>query len=450
MGNRREFLQKGCAALSTAAFINTVTRFGVVDALAQEIGQAADYKALVCVFLNGGNDAWNSIVPLDEHAAYAAARPSIALDAATLLPITPPSDGRRFGLHPSLLGLHALWGWGEMAVVANVGPLLAPLTRALYQSRPDLRPPNLLSHSDQTYQWQTAVAYPTVATGWGGRTADRAVGMNGAATFPSIITLAGNNVFGTGAVVRAYETNGQGSVALSGVSGNADAVIRFNALKQVLGLNRDIEFVRAAGDTLSKAINTNEMVTSVLASVPPLGTVFPATGLGDQLKMVARIISARGQLDMRRQIFFCSLGGFDTHSGQITAQGNQLAQLSSALMAFHAATVEMGIASSVTAFTHSDFGRALVSNGGGTDHGWGSCHFVVGGAVRGGNFYGTWPTLAVNGPDDSGNQGRMIPSTAVEQYCATLAKWYGIPATEIPAVFPNVGRFSSPDLGFML
>ena len=449
MATRREFLHRGCAALGTATFLNTLTRFGVVDALASELGPATDYRALVCVFMNGGNDAWNTIVPVDEHAAYAAARPSIALPLAGLLPIRPSSDGRNFGLHPSLGGLHGLWNRGRMAVVANVGPLVAPLTRQLYQSRPDLRPPNLFSHSDQTYQWHTAVAAPTVPTGWAGRTGDRTAGLNGTATFPAIVTLAGQNVFGTGSVVRSYETNSQGAVALAGVSGSTDAAIRFNALKQILHLNRDLDFVRAAGDTFNKVIENNELLTSALAAAPPLATVFPATTLGGQLRMVARIISARNVLNMKRQIFFCSLGGFDTHGSQLTSHASLLAQLSDALTAFQASTEEMGISDSVTAFTHSDFGRALSSNGGGTDHGWGSCQFVVGGAVLGSNFYGRWPALSFASPDDSGSSGRFIPSTAVEQYAATLAHWYGIPAGDIPTVFPNINRFSSANLGFL-
>jgi uncharacterized protein (DUF1501 family) len=207
--------------------------------------------------------------------------------------------------------------------------------------------------------------------------------------------------------------------------------------------------VRAAGDTVAKALDTDALVTQALALAPPVQTAFPTNTLGDQLRMVARIISARNLLGMHRQIFFVSLGGFDTHSGQVTAQQNLLAQMSDALAAFYAATVEMGVPNDVTLFTSSDFGRTYRSNGAGTDHGWGSCQLVLGGAVKGGDFVGRWPTLAIGGPDDSGSLGRFIPTTSVDQYAATLAKWYGLPAGDVMTVFPNISHFDTADLGFL-
>ena len=455
--SRREFLRRGgCAALSASAFVASLTRFGVVNALAQHHHHhhvpltATDYRALVCVFLAGGNDAWNTIVNLDEYAAYAATRATIALPSGGLLPIRPPSDGRSFGFHANLSGLHALWTQQKLAVLCNVGTLIEPLTRAQYLSTPALRPPNLFSHSDQVYQWQTGIAAPPLTTGWGGRTGDRTLTLNGTALFPMIVTLAGATVFGTGVVARAFEMTPQGTVALAGFSGSANSQIRFTAMRDLLRLDRDVTFVRAAGDTVNKALDTDALVTQALRDAPPLQTVFPVSTLGDQLKMVARLISARHLLSMQRQIFFVSLGGFDTHSGQLTAQGGLLTQLSEALGAFYAATVEMGVADDVTTFTNSDFGRTYRSNGPGTDHGWGSCQFVLGGSVRGGDFYGPWPTLALGGPDDSGSLGRFIPKVSVDQYAATLARWYGLPAGDLAAVFPNIGHFDAADLGFFV
>jgi uncharacterized protein (DUF1501 family) len=264
-----------------------------------------------------------------------------------------------------------------------------------------------------------------------------------------IVTLAGSTVFGTGAVARAFEMTPQGTVALAGFSGSANSQIRYAAMRDLLQLDRDVTFVRAAGDTVSKALDTDALVTQALNDAPPLQTVFPASTLGDQLRMVARLISARNLLSMHRQIFFVSLGGFDTHSGQLAAQGGLLTQLSEALSAFYAATAEMNVANEVTTFTNSDFGRAYRSNGPGTDHGWGSCQLVLGGAVRGGDFYGSWPTLALGGPDDSGSIGRFIPKVSVEQYAATLATWYGLPAGDLAAVFPSIGHFDTADLGFL-
>jgi uncharacterized protein (DUF1501 family) len=454
--SRREFLRRaGCAALSTSAFASTLTRFGLVDALAQEHHHrvaplATDYRALVCVFLAGGNDAWNTIVDLDDYASYATTRSTIALAQGSLLPILPPSHGRSFGFHAGLTGLHSLWAQQKLAVLCNVGTLIEPISRAEYLASPALRPPNLFSHSDQVYEWHTGSAAPALTTGWGGRTGDRTLTMNGTAPFPMIVTLAGATVFGTGAVARAFEMTAQGTVALSGFSGSTNSQIRRTALLDLLRMDGDVTFVRAAGDTVQKALDTDALVTQALNAATPLQTVFPTGTLADQLKMVARLISARDLLGMRRQIFFVSLGGFDTHSGQLTAQDGLLTQLSQALSAFYAATVEMNVANEVTTFTSSDFGRAYRSNGPGTDHGWGSCQFILGGSVRGGDFIGAWPTLALGGPDDSGSIGRFIPTVSVDQYAATLAAWYGLPATDLAAVFPNLGHFDSADLGFFV
>jgi uncharacterized protein (DUF1501 family) len=457
-GSRREFLRRGgCAALSAAAFGSILGRLGLVNALAQEDRQhhhfvpsvAGDYRALVCVFLAGGNDAWNTIVNLDDYASYSAARPTIALPQGSVLPFRPPTDGRRFAFHPSLAPLYSLLGQRKLAIVCNVGTLVEPLTRAQYLASPALRPPNLFSHSDQVYEWQTASAAPPLTTGWAGRTGDRTLPMNGTATFPMIVTLSGATVFGTGTVARAFEMTTSGTVALAGFSTSQNSQIRYGAMRDLLLLNRNVTLVKAAGDTVTKALDTDALVTQALALAPPVHTVFPSGTLGDQLRMVARLVSARNLLGMHRQIFFVSLGGFDTHGDQLTTQQNLLAQTSNALAAFYAATVEMGVANEVTLFTASDFGRAYRSNGLGTDHGWGSCQFVLGGAVKGGDFFGRWPTLALAGPDDSGSLGRFIPTTSVDQYAATLAKWYGLAAADVPAVFPNITHFDTADLGFL-
>jgi len=449
--SRRDFLKCGCATLGAGSIL---FRLSLLDALAQEhhhvrLASATDYKALVCVFLSGGNDAWNTIVDLDNYASYAATRPSIALAQTSLLPVHPRSDGRTFGLHPSLTGLLSLWNQQRLAVVCNAGPLVEPLTRTLYLNRPDLRPPNLFSHSDQVYQWQTGAAFPALRTGWGGRTADHTLGLNDGTAFPMITSIAGSTVFGTGNVARVYETTAAGSVALAGFSTSANSQARYNGMRTLLTLDREAAFVRVAGDIVTKALDNDQLLTQALAAAPPLVTVFPATSLGGQLRMVARLISARASLGIKRQVFFVSVGGFDTHSAQLTAQASLLMDLGDSLAAFHAATMELGVDSSVTAFTCSDFGRTYSSNGTGTDHGWGSTHFVVGGSVRGGDFYGTWPTLALGGPSDSGSVGRFIPTTSVEEYAATLATWYGLPVTDLAAVFPNIGRFNAPNLGFL-
>lgn len=456
MSNRREFL-RACAGVSATAMAASMSRLGVIDAFAQHADEhrggfdvATDYRALVCIFLEGGNDSWNTIVNITEYGSYAAIRQGLAVPQNQLLGgMVPPSDGRTFGLHPALAAIRPFWNNGKLAVVANVGSLFAPLDRPTYLARPDLRPPSLFSHSDQVAQWHTSCASPALLTGWGGRVGDRTLHMNGAIPFPMMVSIAGSTLFGTGAVVRPLEVTSSGTVGLAGFNSSSTSQIRYNAMKQLLGVDNDITFVKTAGGTVGRAIETNELLSTALTTIPPLTTVFPATGLGDQLRMVARIINARQLLNIHREIFFVRIGGFDTHSGQATNQPNLLTQVAQAMAAFYNATLEMGIADSVTQFTASDFSRTLKYNGGGTDHAWGSCQFVLGGAVRGGDMYGDWPIFALSGPSDSGSQGRFIPTTAVDQYTATLAQWYGLAPGDVNAVFPNIGKFNTSNLGFM-
>jgi uncharacterized protein (DUF1501 family) len=278
---------------------------------------------------------------------------------------------------------------------------------------------------------------------------DRTIHMNGDIPFPMMVSIAGSTLFGTGVVVRPLEVTSAGTVGLSGFSTSSSSQARYNGMKAVLAADTDVTFAKTTGATIGRAIDTNELLSTALTTVPPLTTPFPATGLGDQLRMVARIINARNLLNIHREIFFVRLGGFDTHSGQLTNQQNLLTQLAQAMAAFYNATVEMGIADSVTQFTASDFSRTLKFNGGGTDHAWGGCHFVLGGAVHGREMYGDWPVFALSGPNDSGSQGRFIPTTAVDQYTATLAQWYGLASADLNAVFPNIGNFNTANLGFL-
>jgi uncharacterized protein (DUF1501 family) len=452
---RRDFMRRACAALGAAAGAQALESLRVVAAHAQSAqgrgvaGTAEDYRALVCVFLGGGNDSWNTVIDLDEYASYAGVRGSLALPQGSLVPIQTLTGSRHFGLHPSLADLQPLWQARKLALLCNVGTLVRPITRAEYLAHPELRPINLFSHSDQVYQWHSGSSNPPLPTGWGGRLADRTGGLNSASTFPLMASIAGVPLFGTGESTRPLELTTSGSLALSGFSNSATSQVRWQGLLRAQEVDRSHAFVRAGGDTLLRSIGVNQVLSAALASAPPLATAFPATSLGDQLKMVARTISVRAALGMRRQLFFCSLGGFDTHSNQLATQASLLTQVGQALAAFHAATVELQVADGVTAFTHSDFSRTYKFNGGGTDHAWGSCQFVLGGAVRGGDAYGQWPTLALGGPDDSGSSGRFIPTTAVDQYTATLALWFGLPAADVPLVFPNIARFDTADLGFM-
>ena len=483
---RRDFLrQTGCAALGGGLFAAGLQDFGLVRAFAQTA--ATDYKALVCLFMNGGNDGNNTVVSLDQYdgpagstrEGYANTRAAAGLalprtGAGSLLPVSPRGGGS-YGLHPSLAELQTLFNQDRLAVVSNVGPLVEPLTKATYQSGSGKRPVQLFSHSDQVNQWLTSISNDTSQTGWGGRTADRAAALNGAATFPQMISIAGVNLFVTGQATRPLAI-GDSNTPLAGVLPlnnpvNVNNVNYTTAQNNARRAAFDQIRALATGETLTKAaadITTSARQTGLaLASAnPAIATAFPNTSLGRQLLQAARVIkvcsdpNAPAELRVRRQIFFVSIGGFDTHSNQVQGNyhGNLLAQVSQAMKAFYDATVEMQLADKVTTFTLSDFGRTLQpagSGGGvGSDHAWGNHHFIMGGAVRGGTFYGTYPTLALGGPDDtdggSNPRGRWIPTTSVEQYAATLALWYGLSPGDLSLVFPFIGRFNSSNLGFMI
>jgi uncharacterized protein (DUF1501 family) len=456
---RRDFLREiGCGALTATAIVTGARDLMVMNALAAASGPA-DYKALVCIFLFGGNDANNTVVPVDGHAAYAAARGALTIPQAQLLPISVPSEGATFGLHPSLTRLQTLWQAGRLAVVTNVGPLAAPLTRTQYLTGAGPKPYQLFSHSDQQAEWQSAYATGRIPTGWGGRVAD--VVQASASGFPTIASLAGLTLFSLGGKTSPVSlppapTALNKALALQR-SGDATPGSAFHALlDQGLAQGASL-LVQEAADVGLRLLANGQALTAD----PPIATTFPNTSLGNQLKQAAKVMALRDALAIPRQVFFCSLGGFDTHSSQGVTTGAQpdlLDTVSDAMGAFYDATVELGLASQVTTFTLSDFSRTLkpAGSGGatGSDHAWGSHQFVMGGAVGGGNFYGDFPTLALNGPDDAdsgaGARGRWIPTIAVDQYAATLALWFGVSPTDLPTVVPNIGRFSTPNLGFML
>ena len=462
---RREFLlHTGHAclgyALGAAAFTAGVDRFGLINAFAQ----GTDYRALVCVFLAGGNDGNNTVIPATttEYAAYANVRSAsgLAIPLNSLLQITPASIGSAFGLHPSLAGLHELWDSQRLAVVANVGPLVYPMTREQYQAGV-ARPYQLFSHSDQIAQWQSAVADRVSPTGWGGRAADTFEAH--ASGFPMITALSGG-LFTRGVTtgplsIAAAPTPLNQVLVLNGFGTAADEMVRRNSMTVLRTLNADHALVAAVSRTTQQALDIGQTLSADVA----LSTTFPNTTLGNQLQQVAKVIkfnSTSPALQLPRQIFFCQLGGFDTHQNQVGTQSGLLTQLSQAVKAFYDATVELGLENQVTTFTLSDFGRTFQPAGtgaaAGSDHAWGNHHFAVGGAVRGGDFYGevgpggtVFPVLQLNGPSDTDNRGRWIPTTSVEQYAATLASWYGVAPADLPLVFPNLGRFASVNLGFL-
>jgi uncharacterized protein (DUF1501 family) len=456
--DRRQFLRGSvCTAVGMTSLFATAFDLRRVAAAAPLAG---DFKALVCIFLYGGNDSNNVLVPrgTTDYAAYAAARGSLALPQATLRAISPLSGdgGRQWGLHPSLSGVQSLFTQQRLALVANVGPLVAPVTRAEYLAGTAALPPQLFSHSDQTVHWQTSLPDQPARTGWGGRAADLLSSLNTGSQVSMSMSLAGNNTFQIGNAVTQYQVSPDGSVGLGWYyDGNEWNDPPSIAIRRLMARSYGNLFEQGYRDVFQRALDQDRLLAAALDAAPALTTVFPDTDLGRQLRMIARLISVREALGLRRQVFFCATGGYDLHDGQVGAQpqvgahADLLTELDGGLSAFYAAMQELAVASDVTSFTASDFGRTYLSNGEGSDHGWGSHHLVLGGAVGGGRIYGQVPALAVDGPDDSGD-GRWIPTTSVDEYSATLAKWFGVATSDLSLVFPNLGRFATPDMGFLV
>jgi uncharacterized protein (DUF1501 family) len=446
---RREFLR--AAGTSAAALLLARPR----GAVAQMIGGPApftDYRALVCLFLFGGNDSFNMLVPRSaaEHGAYLASRQNLAIAQADLLPIAPvESDGAQYGVHPSMPELRALFEQEHAAFVANVGPLLEPTTKAQYQAKAVALPPQLFSHNDQQNQWHALRGKSLTATGWAGRIADLIRSNVANQQLATNVSLNGNTLFQSGDETVAYSMGATGPLAFSGFGTVGLQYEQRLAFERIIGAQHDSMYARAFAEVQQRAVQAADRVTAAIAAAPALTTVFPTSPLGQQLQTVARMIAVRDRLLMQRQIFFVATGGFDSHDDQLANQPGLLANVSACLAAFYAATVELGVAQSVTTFTQSDFGRTLTSNGDGTDHAWGGVQIVVGQAVRGRRIFGRYPSLALNGPDDVGG-GRMIPSVSADQYAATLARWFGIADADLTSVAPHIGNFAVRDLMFMV
>src|SRR4026208_2518376 len=470
---RRDFLRTSACALGGRTRPSSIDTFGAIHALMPQ--SATDYRALVCVFLNGGNDGNNMFVSLDQYdgpagslvEGYANVRSAagLAIAKASLLPISPVSGGS-YGFHPNMPEVQNLFNQGKLAVLCNNGPLVEPLTRTTYQNGTGKKPLQLFSHSDQVGLFQTAIANNVSQTGWGGRLADKTIALNGGATFPNNVSIAGINLLLTGVDTRQLAVADSGTslanvLQLNNAPGATPAEVtsRLASFDELRTLDNQFKLIKAASDTRTSSMQTDAALSSVN---PTLATVFPNTSLGRQLKQVALLIKActdpTAGINMKRQIFFTQIGGFDTHSAEIGGQGNLLTQVSQAISAFYQATIDLGIQNNVTTFTMSDFGRTLQPAGSGvtavgSDHAWGNHQLIAGGSVWGGTFYGTSPTLRLGGPDDTDGgtapRGRWIPTTSVEQYAATLANWYGLSSADLPAVFPLISRFATSNLGFL-
>lgn len=450
---RRAFLKRG-SLLSAAGFAApwAMNLAAIGEAAAQT---AADYKALVCVFLYGGNDHGNTVIPYDaaSYAAYQSIRGGLAtpqanLAATALTPSVALPGGLQYALAPQLSALKALFDQGRMAVQLNVGPLIVPTTVAQYNAKSVPLPPKLFSHNDQTSIWQSSLPEGAV-TGWGGRMGDLFLSGNGASAL-TCISVTGNAVYLSGQQAVQYRVSTSGAVPVRGVKGTLFGSAACAAELRALITQPSAQMLENEHAIVTKrSIDTEAMVTSAVTGTAPFTTTFnTANPLASQLQMVARLIASRATFGVRRQVFMVSLGGFDLHDNLLSQHPGLLTNVSEAMATFYAATVELGVASNVTTFTASDFGRTLSSNGDGSDHGWGAHHFVVGGAVQGGRIYGTPPAVAVNGPDDVG-QGRLLPTTSVDQFAATLAAWFGVSAADMATVVPNIGNFTTRNMGFV-
>jgi len=413
-----------------------------------------DYRALVCVFLYGGADSNDMVVPIDDYGAYQAVRrgSGMGLDQGELVPIAPASPGRRFGLHPALDNLAPLFAQNKLAVVCNVGTLLAPLTRATYRAGAR-SPRNLFSHSDQQLQWQGLVPGALVNSGWGGRVADRTAAGNPTLAIPGVISLDGDALFTVGETTIPLALPSDGGNGLAGDPDSPMGRLRLDTMRKLLAVERENLIVAKAADTMDLALRSAETVNAAIhADLPAVDTAFQGvySGLADQLRRVATLIAGRSALGVRRHLFFVAMGGYDTHASQRSELWRRLDELGPALAAFQRALDALAVAPQVTTFTLSDFNRTFrVNANDGTDHAWGGHQFVMGGAVKGGTFYGTFPTLAIGGPDDAGDEGQWVPTTSLDQYGATLSRWFGVPPAELGAVFPNLGNFAAQDLGFL-
>lgn len=445
---RRTLLKWGLGSLGVAGMGGPLATLGRLNA--QVVTPPGDYKAMVCIFLFGGNDGNNLVVPIQtakqSYAAYQAIRGStLGLGQATLAQIE-AANGDVYGLHPSLAPIHSLYAQNKLAVVSNVGTLLRPLTKQQYQQRQSGIPSNLFSHSDQQQQWQTA---PGSRTGWGGRAADILAAMNGPTAFPTGVSVAGNSLFLTGQnTTPASVTNG--GLGLDGSDGSAAANARDAAFQQILTFDTGMSLIQTANRALANGIQAGKDLNAALAGGGPMTTVFPATGLGNQLKQVAQILKVRGNLGLNRQIFFVSQGGYDTHTGQLGQQASLLAELAAAMAAFDNAVQELELDGKVVTFTESEFGRTCQpSTGAGSDHAWGSHQLVMGSALKSADVYGTFPSLALGGPDDITGRGVWLPTASLDQYAATIAAWFGVPEASLPTVFPNLANFSQRTLGFV-
>jgi uncharacterized protein (DUF1501 family) len=441
--NRRDFLALSASGIASAML--PLRSWGADSG-------APDYKCLVNIFLFGGMDAFNLVVPTStaEYNVYANSRQNLAIQNSDLLSITPDNpDGASYGFHPSALALRDLFEAGDLAVVANIGPLIEPTTKDAYLSQSVALPPQLFSHNDQQDQWHSLKGKLPLSTGWAGRIADLMSNTVQNQTLALNTSLSGTTLFQAGETSIPYTLGTNGANTYNALGRKTQfGVARRVAFEEYLNRGFSNLHARALAEVHQRSIGTADQVNEALALAPELNTPFPDSSLGRQLQTIARLIAVKDEFNMSRQIFFAATGGFDTHDDQNQVQPGLIQNVSDSLGAFNAALTEISQSNNVVTFTQSDFGRTLTSNGDGTDHGWGSHQLVSGAAVRGRSIYGTMPILEIGGVDDA-TGGRIIPTTSADQYAATLARWFGISESNLAQIAPSIGNFTNQDLGFI-
>lgn len=458
--SRRKFIgTMPCVAVGTTTLFSSLINLKAMNSIMGSTSiDGGDYKALVCVLLSGGNDSFNMIIPrsTNEYNDYASVRTNQAIPLDDIRPINPnTTDGREYGLHPSMVNLQSMFNDGKVAFINNVGTLIEPTSKSGVLDSTSNLPLGLLSHSDQVMHWQTAVPQDRVNQGWGGKMADILKSLNSDESVSMNISLGGNNVFQRGDSIVEYAINNEGGVAIQGWNNLAPF---FQVMTEDVTdmLNREYEdiFKSSYQGVLKRSIQSNEVFNSAIENQEALSTNFSANRLSQDLSMVAQSIKARNQLGAKRQIFFVDLGGFDNHDELLNNQSQLLEMIDTAFSEFYAATEELGVSECVTTYTISDFARTLTSNGNGTDHAWGGNAMVMGGAVKGKQLYGDYPEIRLNSDLEIGG-GIMIPTTAADQYFAELALWFGISPNDLSQILPNIGNFysvgsGSAPLGFLL
>jgi uncharacterized protein (DUF1501 family) len=446
---RRQFLKTATqyTALGAAAPI-ALNLAGIQAAAAQTAG---DYRALVCVFLFGGMDQTSTLVPFDnaEFSALSTARGGLARPAADFVTLgsVASQNNRSFALAKELSPLASLYAQNKLSIVANVGPMYTPLSKAQFEARVSGVPPQLFSHNDQQSVWQSS-GVEGATVGWGGRFGDLLASSNNAtnSVFTSV-SINGTAVFLYGNTVQQFQVGSGGPATVSSLNQLYNSAVAGQALREIVTANPSELFESHLGVVTRRSLDANQTLSTALSQATPLATVFnESNSLAMQLRMVARLISARQSLGLQRQVFFVGLGGFDHHDGLLSGLPGLHTQVAEAMNSFYSATVEMGVANQVTTFTASEFGRTLTSNGSGSDHGWGGHQFVMGGAVKGGTIVGSYPSVALGTAEDLG-RGRLLPTTSTSQFAATLGTWFGVPAGSLGDALPYINNFSVKNLG---